>query len=433
MPPATPRHRPGEPFPLGATWDEGGTNFSIFSEVATRVELCLFDEQGHQTIVELPERTAFCWHGYLRGVGPGQRYGFRVDGPWDPATGHRCNPAKLLMDPYAKAIAGDIRWDPAVFPYPLDGDDLQRDDRDSAPHMPRSIVIDDRFDWQGDPPLRRGLHETVIYEVHVKGFTKRHPRIPEHLRGTYAGLAHPVSIDYFKSLGITALELLPIHQFAHESHQIDKGLRNYWGYHSYGYFAPHGEYSSGGDTGEQVREFKGMVKLLHAAGLEVILDVVYNHTGEGNHLGPMLCLKGIDNRAYYRTVEGDERHYMDYTDTGNTLNMRHPHSLMLVMDSSRWRFRCLRDNSAPNGKCESIRPTARNRRALCRAEKPSTYPGVPSSSCRVRQSTLKTSTRHSLSLPHQSRVRPPARDRDRGASHPTAIRRSGSAPFSGWS
>ena len=336
MPPATPRVRPGEPFPLGATWDGGGTNFSIFSEVATRVELCLFDEHGNQASINLPERTAFCWHGYLRGIGPGQRYGFRVHGPWEPAQGHRCNPAKLLMDPYAKAIAGDVQWDPAVFPYPLGGDDLERDDRDSAPSMPRSIVVDDDFDWQGDRPLRRSLHETVIYEVHVKGFSKRHPGVPEHLRGTYAGLAYPTSIEYLKSLGVTAVELLPIHQFVHESHQIDKGLRNYWGYHSYGYFAPHGEYSSGGDKGEQVREFKGMVKLLHAAGLEVILDVVYNHTGEGNHLGPMLCLKGIDNRAYYRTVEGDERYYMDYTGTGNTLNMRHPHSLMLVMDSLRY-------------------------------------------------------------------------------------------------
>jgi isoamylase len=335
------RVRPGEPFPLGATWDGGGTNFSIFSEVATRVELCLFDAHGHQTIVELPERTAFCWHGYLPGIGPGQRYGFRVDGPWDPAHGHRCNPAKLLVDPYAKAIAGDIQWDSAVFPYPLGGDDLQRDERDSAPYMPRSIVVDDHFDWQGDRPLRRGLHETVIYEVHVKGFTKRHPGIPEHLRGTYAGLAHPRSIEYLKSIGVTAVELLPIHQFVHESHQIDKGLRNYWGYHSYGYFAPHGEYSSGGDSGGQVREFKGMVKLLHAAGLEVFLDVVYNHTGEGNHLGPMLSLKGIDNRAYYRTVAGDERHYMDYTGTGNSLNMQHPHALMLVMDSLRyWAREC---------------------------------------------------------------------------------------------
>jgi isoamylase len=333
---SAPRVRPGEPFPLGATWDGQGTNFSIFSEVATRVELCLFDEHGTQTALDLPERTAFCWHGYLRGIGPGQRYGFRVHGPWEPARGHRCNPAKLLIDPYAKAITGEIRWDPVMFPYPLGGDDLQRDDRDNAPNMTKSIVIDDRFDWQGDRPLRCGLHETVIYEVHVKGFTKRHPGIPEHLRGTYAGVAHPVSIAHLRSLGVTAVELLPVHQFVHESHQIEKGLRNYWGYHSYGYFAPHGEYSSGGDAGEQVREFKGMVKLLHAAGLEVILDVVYNHTGEGNHLGPMLSLKGIDNRAYYRTVQGNERFYMDYTGTGNSLNMRHPHALMLVMDSLRY-------------------------------------------------------------------------------------------------
>src|SRR5918992_156200 len=327
---------PGSNYPLGPSHDGTGTNFSVFSEVADRVELCLFDEDGTESRFDLPEVTSFCWHGYLPGVGPGQRYGFRVHGPWEPAQGHRCNPAKLLMDPYAKAIAGDIQWNPAVFPYPLGGDDLERDERDSAPYMPRSIVVDDNFDWQGDRPLRRGLHETVIYEVHVKGFTKRDPGIPEHLRGKYAGLANVVSIDYLKSLGVTAVELLPIHQFVHESHQIDKGLRNYWGYHSYGYFAPHGEYSSGGDKGEQVREFKGMVKLLHAAGLEVILDVVYNHTGEGNQLGPMLNLEGIDNRAYYRTVEGDERHYMDYTGTGNSLNMRHPHALMLVMDSLRY-------------------------------------------------------------------------------------------------
>ena len=335
MPP--PRHiRPGEPFPLGASCDADGTNFSIFSEVATRVELCLFDEHGNETGIDLRERTAFCWHGYLRGIGPGQRYGFRVYGPWEPAQGHRCNPAKLLVDPYARAITGDVVWEPAVFPYPLGGDDLERDDRDSARCMPKAIVVDDRFDWQGDRPLRRGLHETVIYEVHVKGFTSRHPRVPEPLRGTYAGLAHPESIAYLTSLGITAVELLPIHQFVHESHLLDKGLRNYWGYHSFGYFAPHGEYASAGDDGRQVIEFKGMVKLLHEAGLEVILDVVYNHTGEGNHLGPMLCLKGIDNRAYYRTVEGDERYYMDYTGTGNSLNMRHPHGLMLVMDSLRY-------------------------------------------------------------------------------------------------
>jgi isoamylase len=330
------RPRPGEPFPLGATWDGRGTNFSIFSEVAERVELCLFDDGGGETRIDLPERTAFCWHGYLRDIGPGQRYGFRVHGPWDPANGHRCNPAKLLVDPYARAIAGSIEWHPAVFPYPLGGDDTQRTDDDSAPYMPRSVVVDNGFDWSGDRAPRRGLHETVVYEVHVNGFTRRHPDIPEPVRGTYAALAHPAAVGYLRDLGVTAIELLPVHQFVHEQHLLDKGLRNYWGYHSYGYFAPHAEYSSSGDTGAQIREFKEMVKALHAAGLEVILDVVYNHTGEGNHLGPMLCLKGIDNRAYYRTVDGDARYYMDYTGTGNSLNMRHPHALMLVMDSLRY-------------------------------------------------------------------------------------------------
>jgi len=335
---ATPklRLRPGEPFPLGATWDGLGTNFSIFSEVAERIELCLFDEQGRETRADLPERTAYCWHGHVRGIGPGQRYGYRVHGPWDPAQGHRCNPAKLLVDPYARAIAGQIDWSPAVFPYPLGGDDQQRDDADSGPHMPKSVVVNDGFDWKGDQPLRRKLHETVIYEVHLKGFTRLHPDVPEPIRGTYAGLAHPAAIEYLRELGVTAVELLPVHQFVHEPHVLEKGLRNYWGYHSYGYFAPHAEYSSSGDLGGQVREFKEMVAALHAAGLEVILDVVYNHTGEGNHLGPMIFLKGIDNRAYYRLVDDDRRYYMDYTGTGNSLNMRHPHSLMLVMDSLRY-------------------------------------------------------------------------------------------------
>jgi isoamylase len=330
------RGRPGEPFPLGATPDARGTNFSLFSEVAERVELCLFDADGRETRVDLPERTAYCWHGYIRGVGPGQRYGFRVHGPWDPSQGHRCNPAKLLVDPYARAIAGDIKWDSAVFPYPPGADDRERNDADSGPFMPKSVVVNGAFDWEGDRPLRRKLHETVVYEVHLKGFTMRHPAIPEAIRGTYAGLAHPAALEYLTTLGVTAVELLPVHQFIHEQHLLDKGLRNYWGYHSYGYFAPHGEYSSSGDTGGQVREFKQMVKALHAAGLEVILDVVYNHTGEGNQLGPVICLKGIDNRAYYRTVEADPRYYMDYTGTGNSLNMRHPHSLMLVMDSLRY-------------------------------------------------------------------------------------------------
>jgi glycogen operon protein len=328
--------RPGEPFPLGATWDGRGTNFAVFSEVADRVELCLFDDGGHETRITLPERTAFCWHGYVPGIRPGQKYGYRVSGPWAPAHGHRCNAAKLLVDPYAKSISGGIEWDDAVFPYPLGGDDLQRDDRDSAPYMPKSVVIDDAFDWGLDRSPGRKLHETVIYEVHVKGFTKRCAAVPEHLRGTYAGLAHPASLEHLTSLGITAVELLPVHQFVHEKHLVDKGLRNYWGYHSYAYFAPHNEYAADADPRGAIREFKGMVKLLHAAGLEVILDVVYNHTGEGNHLGPMLSFKGFDNAAYYRTSEEDARYYADYTGTGNTLNMRHPYVLQLIMDSLRY-------------------------------------------------------------------------------------------------
>jgi isoamylase len=327
---------PGEPLPLGATPDDRGTNFSIFSEVAERVELCLFDEHEKETRIALPECTAFCWHGYVRDVGPGQRYGFRIHGPWDPPQGHRCNPAKLLLDPYARAISGEIQWADPLFPYRVGGEDVDRDDSDNARYVPKSLVVNDAFDWEDDEPLRHPLHKTVIYEVHVKGFTKRHPGVPEALRGTYAGLAHPAAVEHLTRLGVTAVELLPIHQFVHESHQVEKGLSNYWGYHPIGYFAPHGDYSSGGDAGAQVREFKAMVKSLHAAGLEVILDVVYNHTGEGNHLGPMLSLKGIDNCAYYRTLQGDLRYYKDYTGTGNSLNLRHPYSLMLVMDSLRY-------------------------------------------------------------------------------------------------
>jgi glycogen operon protein len=328
--------RPGESFPLGANWDGRGTNFAVFSEVAEAVDLCLFDDDGRETRIRLPERTAFCWHGYLPGIGPGQRYAFRVHGPWNPAHGQRCNPAKLLVDPYAKSIIGDIEWNDAVFPYPLGGDDLERDDRDSAAYIPKSVVIDDRFDWGGVRAPGRKLHETVIYEAHVKGFSKLRHEIPEPLRGTYAGLAHPASVDYLTSLGVTAVELLPVHQFVHEKHLVDKGLRNYWGYHSYGYFAPHNEYASDRDPIAVVREFKTMVKRLHEAGLEVILDVVYNHTGEGNHLGPMLSFKGFDNAAYYRISEEDPRYYVDYTGTGNTLNMRHPHVLQLIMDSLRY-------------------------------------------------------------------------------------------------
>ena len=328
--------RPGEPFPLGAHWDGHGTNFSVFSEVATRVDLCLFDDEGRERRVRLPEVTAFCWHGYFPGIRPGQRYGFRVHGPWAPEEGHRCNANKLLLDPYARAIAGAVDWNEAVLPYA----GLERPDTasetDSAPFVPRSIVVDPRFDWEGDTPVRRPLHETLIYETHVKGFSARLPGVPPELRGTYAALAHPAAIDYFTRLGVTAIELLPVHHFIHDGHLVDRGLRNYWGYNSIGFFAPHAEYATRSATGEQVVEFKRMVKALHAAGLEVILDVVYNHTAEGNHLGPMLCFKGLDNQAYYRTMDGDRRFYMDYTGTGNSLNMRHPHALQLVMDSLRY-------------------------------------------------------------------------------------------------
>jgi glycogen operon protein len=304
--------------------------------VAERVDLCLFAEDGGETCLRLPERTAFCWHGYLPGVGPGQRYGYRVHGPWDPAHGQRCNPAKLLVDPYAKALDGGITWDDSVFPYPLGGDDLARDDRDSAAFMPKSVVVDDTFDWGHDRRPGRKLHETIVYEAHVKGFSQRNQKVPEHLRGTYAGLAHPASIEYLTSLGVTAVELLPVHQFVHEKHLLDKGLRNYWGYHSYAFFAPHNEYGADRNPAALVKEFKGMVKLLHEAGLEVILDVVYNHTGEGNQLGPILSLKGFDNAAYYRPSEEDPRYYTDYTGTGNSLNMRHPQVLQLIMDSLRY-------------------------------------------------------------------------------------------------
>ena len=326
---------PGEPLPLGAHWDGRGTNFSVFSSVATKVELCLFDADGGEQCIALPEVNAFCWHGYLPGVGPGQRYGFRVHGPWSPAEGHRCNPSKVLIDPYARAISGRVKWGPAMLPYNLGDPDAMNTD-DNAGSVPRSIVIDPSFDWGGDRPLRRPIHETLIYEVHVKGFTKRMTQLPEEIRGTYAGLAHPASIDYLVSLGVTAVELLPVHQFVHDGFLRDRGLRNYWGYNSIGFFAPHDEYSSAGDSGGQVNEFKAMVKAMHAAGLEVILDVVYNHTAEGNHLGPMLSLKGFDNSAYYRSSPDDQRFYMDYTGTGNSLNMRHPHSLQLVMDSLRY-------------------------------------------------------------------------------------------------
>jgi isoamylase len=330
---------PGRPFPLGPWWDGEGTNFSLFSEHAQRVELCLFDEHDRETRYELTERTALHWHGYLPGVGPGQRYGFRVHGPWAPERGHRFNPAKLLIDPYAKAIEGPVLWERAsVLPYLPGGDDadLEQDDEDDAEAIPKAIVIDEAFDWEGDRPLGRPWHETVIYEVHVKGFTKLMEHVPEELRGTYAGLASEPAIDYLRALGVTAVELLPVHHIVDEMHLVEKGLTNYWGYSSIGYFAPHALYAATGRRGEQVNEFKGMVKALHRAGIEVILDVVYNHTAEGNHFGPMLSFKGVDCLSYYRTVPGQPRFFMDYTGTGNSLNPVHPSVLRLIMDSLRY-------------------------------------------------------------------------------------------------
>jgi isoamylase len=326
---------PGKPYPLGASYDGGGTNFSLFSEVADQVELCLFDDDGAEQRVPLEEVDASCWHCYLPSVAPGQRYGYRVHGPWAPEAGQRCNPAKLLLDPYAKAIEGQVRWDQACFPYNF-GDENSRNDDDSAPYVPRSVVHNPYFDWGNDRPPDIQLNESVIYETHVKGFTARHPGVPEAQRGTYAGLAHPAVIEYLGDLGITAVELMPVHQFVHDAHLIERGLRNYWGYNSIGFLAPHNEYSSSSQRGEQVAEFKAMVRALHAAGIEVILDVVYNHTAEGNQLGPMLSMKGIDNAAYYRLVPGKPQFYYDTTGTGNSLYVGHPHTLQLIMDSLRY-------------------------------------------------------------------------------------------------
>src|SRR5262250_879583 len=327
---------PGNNYPLGAFYDGAGTNFSIFSEVAEAVDLCLFDEQGNETKIALPEVTSFCWHGYLPNVGPGQRFGFRVHGPWNPKEGQRCHPSKLLLDPYSRAVEGEVKWDQAVFTYSFDNPDAPPNEADSAPFMPKSVVINPYFDWSNDRHPRTRWHETIIYEVHVKGFSKNLPEIPEELRGTYAALAHPKAIEYFTKLGVTAIELMPVHQFIQDAHVLQRGLRNYWGYNSIAYLAPHNKYSAGGQNGQQVQEFKQMVKALHEASIEVILDVVYNHTAEGNHMGPTLSFKGIDNAAYYRLVGDDRRSYMDYTGTGNSLNMRHPHVLQLLMDSLRY-------------------------------------------------------------------------------------------------
>src|SRR6266702_3092173 len=329
---------PGRPYPLGAKATPEGTNFAIYSEHATAVSVCLFDDSGKQIdCIDLHERTAFVWHGLVLGVKPGQLYGYRVDGPWEPENGQRFNPNKLLLDPYTEAISGHVDWKAPIFPHDLvSGDDTKRDDRDSAAGVPKSVVVEHRFDWGDDCPRQTPLSDSVIYELHVKGFSRMNLNVPEELRGTYAGLAHPASIDYLKRLGITAVELMPIHEMVDEGQLVERGLKNYWGYNTLGYFAPAARYASSVDRGGQVGEFKGMVKALHAAGIEVILDVVYNHTCEGNHLGPMFSFKGICNRTYYRTMEDDPRYYMDYTGTGNTLNVRHPQVLKLLMDSLRY-------------------------------------------------------------------------------------------------
>jgi isoamylase len=327
---------PGKAYPLGATYDGSGTNFAVFSEVAESVELCLFDADGNETRVTLPEVDGFVWHGFLPNVESGQRYGYRVYGPYDPPTGQRCNPNKLLLDPYSKAIDGTFQWDQSLFSYTF-GDPDSRNDDDSAASMPKSVVINPYFDWGVDRPPQREYADSIIYEAHVKGLTETHPDIPEQSRGTYAGIAHPAIIEHLKTVGATAIELMPVHHFANDSTLIDKGLSNYWGYNTIGFFAPDAKYSTSSATpGNQVQEFKSMVRALHEAGIEVILDVVYNHTAEGNHMGPTLSMRGIDNAAYYRLVDDDKRYYMDYTGTGNSLNVGHPHSLQLIMDSLRY-------------------------------------------------------------------------------------------------
>jgi isoamylase len=326
---------PGTAYPLGATWDGSGTNFALFSEVADRVELCLFDADGAEQRLELTEVDGFVWHCYLPTVGPGQRYGYRVYGPYEPSRGHRCNPAKLLLDPYGKALEGSVRWDPALFSYQLSRPD-RVSDADSAPFMPRNVVVNPYFDWSGDRQPRTPYHQTVIYEAHVRGLTMRHPLVPAELRGTFSGLADPVIIDHLTRLGITAIELMPVHQSVPEQPLTARGLTNYWGYNTIGFFAPHNGYSSSPEPHGQVAEFKSMVKALHAAGIEVILDVVYNHTAESGALGPTLSFRGIDNAAYYRLDDNDPAIYLDYTGCGNSLNARHPHALQLIMDSLRY-------------------------------------------------------------------------------------------------
>ncbi|WP_102143552.1 glycogen debranching protein GlgX [Mycobacterium hubeiense] len=332
---AAPEVWPGKAYPLGATYDGSGTNFGVFSEAAERVELCLFGDYGTETRIVLPEVDGFVWHGFIPNIEPGQRYGYRVHGPYDPHAGQRCNPNKLLLDPYAKAIDGRFDWGQPLFGYNF-GDPDSRNDDDSAAHMPKSVVINPFFDWGTDRPPGHEYADTVIYEAHVKGLTQTHPDIPEAIRGTYAGVAHPVIIEHLKALGVNAIELMPVHHFVNDSTLIDKGLSNYWGYNTIGFFAPDPKYRSSTNPGGQVQEFKAMVRALHEADIEVILDVVYNHTAEGNHLGPTLSFRGIDNAGYYRLVDDDKRYYMDYTGTGNSLNAGHPHTLQLIMDSLRY-------------------------------------------------------------------------------------------------
>jgi glycogen operon protein len=319
---------------LGAHHDGGGASFALFSSVAESVELCLFDESGHESRHSLEQGDGYVWRGYLPEVAPGQRYGYRVAGPWDPSAGARCNRAKLLLDPYARAIEGEVRWNPAVYGHAPE-DPNQADDADSAPYVPRSVVVASEFDWGGDAPPDRPMADSIFYELHVKGFTKLHPDVPEHLRGTYAGLVHPAAIAHFERLGVTAVELLPVHQFVHDAQLVARGLRNYWGYQSIGYFAPHNAYSSAGGRGGQIDDFRRMVRALHVTGMEVILDVVFNHTAEGDEWGPTLCFRGIDNAAYYR-LAGDRSKYVDDTGCGNTVDLHLPQPLRLVMDSLRY-------------------------------------------------------------------------------------------------
>jgi isoamylase len=332
---------PGKPYPLGATWDGKGVNFALYADNATGVELCLFNNKDDKTEsqkIDISERSHQVWHAYLPGVKPGQLYGYRVDGPYEPENGHRFNRNKLLIDPYAKSIAGTIEWDDALYSYEIgdEQEDLSFSETDSAPFIPKSVVIDPRFDWEGDQLLNIPYHQSIIYEAHVKGFTRLCPAIPEEMRGKYCGIGHPATIEYLKNLGITAIELMPVHQFVNDRGLTEKGLNNYWGYNTIGFFAPDVRYAGKGVLGEQVQEFKEMVKNLHKAGIEVILDVVYNHTGEGNQLGPALSFKGIDNASYYRLTEDNKRYYMDYTGTGNTLNAMLPNVLRYIMDSLRY-------------------------------------------------------------------------------------------------